>query len=134
MRKIIMYGLIAISIIILVPIIILLSNPLRKSEETIKKRILGLTPIGTSLENVIIAIENEKNWKYHLRDYGYVFMHGMPFRGSPRGDEPVVGVKSLDVYLGKYRTIFDTGVSVFYAFDENSKLIDIAVLKETDSF
>lgn len=60
-------------------------------------------------------------------------MHDMPFRSAPRKDDPIVGVKSIDVYLGEYRTIFDTGVSVFYSFDEDSKLIEIAVLKETDS-
>lgn len=128
MKKIVYSTLIVLLSIILVLVIIMFLNPLRRSEEQIKRNMLKLTPIGTSMEVVISIIDGNK-WKYHVRDYGYFFIHGLPSRHASR---PAIGVKSIDAYLGEYRTIFLTGVSVFYGFDEDSILIDIAVLKEVD--
>ena len=44
----------------------------------------------------------------------------------------VIGEKSISVLIGEYRTIFTTSVTVFWGFDENSKLIDIYVWKVND--
>jgi hypothetical protein len=95
---------------------------------------LKLTPIGMSMEDVVSVIEGNEKWKIQYEfDRGYFFMHGRPSRRAPKSGDPVIGVKSMEVHIGEYRTLFITDVSVFYGFDENLKLIDIAVLKETDS-
>lgn len=137
-----MYVLIAVSAVIIISVVVVLSNPLRSSNESIRTTMLKLTPIGTSMEDVVEVVEGNEKWKIRsVRDYGYLLVNGIPSFPyfSPIGEggydykHPIIGEKSMRVYLGDYRTIFVTSVSVFYAFDENSKLIDIAVLKETDS-
>lgn len=80
------------------------------------------------------VIEGNEKWTvYSTRDYGYPYMHGRPSRRAPESGDPVVGVKSMDVHLGSYRTIFITDVIAFFAFDEDSKLVDIAILKDMDA-
>ncbi len=134
MKEIMCKTLIACLIIVLGTVIVMMLNPLRRSEEQIRKNMLKLTPIGTSMVNVIKVIESNEEWEVQYTfEHGYFFMHGRPSRHTPQDDDPVVGEKSMEVHLGEYRVIFVTDVSVFYAFDETSKLIDIAVLKEVDS-
>ena len=109
------------------------SNPLRRSEEQIRADMLKLTPIGMNMDDVIKIIGENPKWEIrHIRDWiGYGMAGGRPTDFTSI-EENIVGVKSIRVYLGQYRRFFAVGVSVFYGFDENSKLIDIAVLKETD--
>jgi len=47
--------------------------------------------------------------------------------------EEVIGEKSIRVSVGSYGFIFKTNVTVFFGFDEDSKLIDIWIWKTTDS-
>jgi hypothetical protein len=108
-------------------------NPLRRSEKSIRTSMLKLTPVGTGMEDVIGVIESNENWAYYIRDIGYVFVYDRPSKRAPISNEPVVGVKSIVVHIGEYHAFFLTDVSVFYAFGKDSTLIDIAVLKETDS-
>ena len=37
------------------------------------------------------------------------------------------------VLVGEYRNIFVTSVSAFYIFDQNQRLVEIGVRKETDA-
>ena len=122
------YALIAFTGIVVVISAVTMSNPLRWSNESIKVHLLKTTPIGMDMEDVVEVIESN-GWKYHIRDYGNVYVNGRARRslmGQP------VGVKSIAVYLGEYRVIFARSVTVFYGFDKDSKLIDIGVLKEVD--
>lgn len=130
-KKIMIYTLFALVIIIIVTVITVLSNPLRKSQEQIRKSILEITPIGTSMEDVVKAIESNKKWEIEWISYEHGY--GIDKWGRPgENNDTHVGDKSLRVYLGSYRNIFETGVLVYFGFDENSKLIDIAVRKDTD--
>ena len=110
------------------------SNQLRRSSEQIREDMLKLTPIGTSMDDVLEVITNNQKWKIrYIREWvGFRMTGGRPSEGVPDSNNNV-GVKSIRVYLGQYGIIFATGVSVFYGFDEDSKLIEIGVKKETDS-
>lgn len=48
-------------------------------------------------------------------------------------DDCIVGKKNIRSDLGDYSTIFTTNVTVFWGFDEQSKLIDIWVWKTVDA-
>jgi hypothetical protein len=142
MKKITIYISTAFLVAIVIAVVVVLSNPLRSSNESIRTTMLKLTPIGTSMKDVVEVVEGNEKWEISSkRDYGYLLINGLPSFPyfSPIEESvyeyqhPIIGEKSMRVYLGEYRTIFIIGVSVFYAFDENSKLINIAVLKETDS-
>lgn len=131
-----------------------ISNPLRKSNEQIRESILELTPIGTNIEEVIAVIdENElwyKNYKYNKSfgkykrfDRGYLIRNDYPqmyYQGFENIDEAdIVGKETIKAPIGTYINFnyiipFDTSVYVFWAFDENSNLVGIAIMKETDGF
>ena len=129
------YTLIALSAITLITIIIVFSNPLRRSQEHIRSDVLKLTPMGTSIDDVINAIESKENWK--IDGISYENGYRRPGKSDPAdaalGRETIVGEKSIRVFIGEYRNIFITSVTVFWGFDEKSKLIEIYVWKDKDS-
>lgn len=100
---------------------------LRRSEATIRARLLEEVPLGSSMDQVLRQIAkhgwdldhiDEKNGFYHQR------------QNPPR----IVGAKSIRASLGDYRGIpFMVNVTVFWGFDASGSLIDIWVWKTEDS-
>ena len=130
MKKIIIFTLLGLVLIAVgVYAISYLTNPLKRSEERIRYDILALTPIGSSIEDVIGTIENNESWEWsgHINRY-----HGFP---ADANNNVRVGEQSIRVTIGRYQGInrfpYVTHVVVFWGFDESSKLIDIRVWKST---
>ena len=125
--------------IILVFTVAFASNPLLRSEKHIRNKMLKLIPVGTSMEDVIKIIERNKKWEieYTSHEHGYSMYGGRPSEPSPEEarakEDTYIGEKSMRVYLGEYRIIFDTGVIVFIGFDGDSKLVNLHVRKDHDS-
>jgi hypothetical protein len=94
------------------------------------------------MDRVTEVIEKNKNWSIKvISENGYSMRSGSPrFRarnvltGEYYDDDTfIVGVKSMKVYLGKYTIPVRCDVTVFYGFDEDLKLIDIAIVKVFDT-
>ena len=107
-------------------------NPFWKSNEEIKKDLLNITPIGTSIDDVTPAVKS----KYTPKQGGSIINNG--YKIDEQGDiynsqldksYTVVGEKSIFFHFGKR---WLEHVFVYYAFDENDELIDILVYKEVD--
>ena len=113
-----------ISCIVLLPVCFYTLNPLRYSENEIKDFMMKATPVNSDMKTVIELIE-KRNWaiRYISEEYGY----------TDRDRDVEVGEKSIRAWIGDYRNLFITDVTVFWGFDEESKLIDIRVWKDTDS-
>jgi len=115
-----------------VKIFMVLSNPLRRAEEKIKSDILIITPIGTSIEEVVKAVEGKDKWEIgQLRNFGYSMRDGRPSDGSNGGLQ--IGEKSFRALIGSYLNIQKVTVVVYWGFDENDELINVAVGKEVDA-
>jgi len=134
MRRIIINISIAILVVILSIVLGSLLSPLRRSDERIKADMLKLTPIGMSMEDAKAIIENNDKWKVrHILDGGYTYSAGVPIGPHQGGDSLPgvrVGVTTMEVDIGFYNFfvfIFKEEISIFYGFDEDSKLVDIAV-------
>ena len=98
----------------------------------IRKDLLKVTPIGTSMEDVIAVVESNEKWKIYgiYEDRGYlVDENGKNWRDWVSKQCIIIGEKSIDVSLGDYAIHY---VNAYYAFDENSNLIDILVYKTVD--
>ena len=122
MKKILIITSILLLVLLLTVMAVnILTNPLRKSKETIKENILETTPLGTSMEDVIKTIKKNDEWKleYVVDDYGY---------NDPETFD-VIGEKYVRANIGSYFDGFTAHVVVFWGFDEESKLISIAVQK-----
>jgi len=142
MKRKIRNAVIAFFVIIVMVVIVMLLNPLRRSEEKIRESILELTPIGTSMEDVVKVVENNEKWEIRsVRATGYLLINGEPSfpyvspiaESNYEYEHPIIGEKSIRVHLGEYRTVFAVDVSAYFGFDEDSKLIDIAVIKDMDA-
>ena len=122
--------------IMMVIVAVIASDPLRRSNTHIREQVLKITPIGTNMENVIEIIENNDKWEIENVYYGSDYTNQKPLspelptesEGSPTWD------KSILVLGGEYRTIFITSVTIFWEFDEDSKLIEINIRAYIDAF
>ena len=123
------YTLFALLITVLVLAIIIFSNPLRRSEEYIQSEILKLTPIGTSMEDVIKVVESKKKWKVWQGDDYKQWSSVSDFYKNH-----IIEIKSMEILIGEYWTIFKTSVRVELNFDEDFNLIDVTAKKDTDGF
>jgi len=116
-------------------------NPLRKSVEEVREYLFEFTPIGMSMEDVIKVIKNNEEWETDYIDYesGY----GVDEWGAPSESGKIrIGEKGIRVTIGFYSAFTrtakvlgfaETAVTAFYGFDEDSKLINISVRKDTDA-
>jgi len=136
--KIAALTIIAITLIIIVTVVIMhLSNPLRRSIERIRADMLELTPVGTSIEDVNKAIENNDKWRiFATYNSGYYIRNGIPRIADmhTNNNVHVIGVKTIQADIGTYNwlfIIFKRSVSVYYGFDKDSNLVDITVRKHS---
>ena len=117
-------------VFVAIVIIFLLSqlNMLRRPSDVIRLNILKLTPIGSSMDDVL-AIIDEKKWR--LRYVNYNDKRHSRFK-SDFADKDTKDHQSIEVCLGSYNTILDTGVYAFWDFDAYGKLLEVIVWKDTD--
>ncbi|HVU18571.1 MAG TPA: hypothetical protein VHD32_16835 [Candidatus Didemnitutus sp.] len=101
------------------------SESLRRPAAAIEESLLRLAPRGSSVEEVLRAIE-AKGWKHD-------FIHETGFL-KQEGSKPmeVVGKKSIHAHLGEYGLILKTSVDAFWGFDGEGKLLEVWVWKTTD--
>ena len=111
---------------------------LSRPESTIRRDLLRITPIGTGKEDVIYVI-SEREWtlRWVRETSGYFMNRGRASDGPNHfmiesGESFEVGTQSIRIHLGRFHIIFAVDVDVYYAFDEYSKLIDIAIRREMD--
>ena len=116
-----------VGLVVLAVIIVVLLNPLRRSKEHIRNGLLKMTPVGTSMDDVLVAIESSRKWKYYTSN-----SHSWPLESKEITSEYIdsfIRTKSMIFYLGKYG-FFTVCVSAKYTFDEDLNLIDVVVDKE----
>ena len=124
-KYIIILFLVILTILILLTAI---SNPLRKDCEIIRNNILKVTPIGSDIDYIITAIE-EQGWEFEYQsDFGF----RINSRDISSKKSEFVGVKHIRATLGAYINFFVTDVCAYWGFDENNKLVDVYIVKYTD--
>ena len=142
--------LISIVIVIILPFlmfgILLLSVPISRSDESVCKYVLKQIPIGTSWNDSVRIIESnewkikENNMECGLIIYSsgyacYATEEAIYFsQNKAQSTSQVVGEKVMFIELGEYYGPFHTAVFAYLAFDEDDKLIEIAIRRDIDSF
>jgi len=90
-------------------------------------------PLGIDMHDVMKIVNKKNTWNiiWVSEKHGIVIGRNGPSTVRILDDEINVGKKSMCVDMGYYYKYFfvQTDVSAFFAFDENSKLIEIAVSK-----
>ena len=107
--------------------VIVISNPLVRSQDHIRQRLLAARPLGTSMSEVESYIRKQ-GWEisYVSTNTGFYDQRVKPAIET--------GSKSIRAELGNYQGIpWRVYVTAFWGFNEQSELIDIWVWKDWDS-
>jgi len=111
---------------------------LSRPESAIRRDLLRITPVGTGKEDVIRIIE-ERGWtlSWTRATRGYFIVRGQASDGATPaqledGTAVEIGTQSIRIHLGRFRVILAVDVCVYFAFDEDSNLVDIAIRREMD--
>ena len=114
-------------------------NPLLRTEASIRRHLLSMMPVGTSMEEVIRTVENNESWMIRVvRDNVGVVLDPkihVPTNMHPTErtkDEHIIGNKSIIAHLGTYSVIVRIDVVAFFAFNEDGELIEILIKKYYD--
>ena len=137
LKIIICCALCCVPVLLVLPYILMLVNPMRRPEPMVTSYVLRLTPIGTDMEEVIRTVENHRNWRVWWINYDRGFSHPRPHTITPYPEEYpfVVGDKSMRVEVGRVWPtntpvlgyFMEMIVSIFWAFDEDGRLIEVYV-------
>jgi hypothetical protein len=103
------------------------SQPLLRSENSIRAALLKKTPLGSSVTEVRMFVDR-RGWL----DRKYIGSGGF-LKQAPGKPAEVVGATSMCGDLGHYWLPFRTDVTAFWGFDTSNRLVDIWVWKTTDS-
>ncbi len=110
LARYIVLGVVA-SVLILIGIVAL--NPLRRSDDTIKRRLRKITPMGSTFEDVTAVAKNH-GW-YTPRLYG-------------------LGTNNITGDLGSYQGFpFTITVIAVWQFDSGNRLTNIRILRDQDA-
>ncbi len=142
-KKIIKRCFIVIASLLVLPFLIfglfLLAVPISRPNEAVRSYVFRQMQIGTSWGDALEIINDEK-WGIREKDTE----HGLRINDSAGNvsfasdDEiitaniRIVGVKSMCVELGEFYGPFHTAVFAYLAFDENDKLIEVAIRRDID--
>lgn len=119
--------------LLLIIFIVLVTHPLWRSDKKIREDLFNKLPLGTYMEDVVQYVESKEKWEIKWIDYELGFYYSGQKDDPVGGEDRPIGEKSILVYMGNYKLIFQTDVEAYFGFDENSKLIEIWVRRSTDS-
>ena len=117
-----------LAILTLVTIIPMFTTPMRRPTNMVRNYITRVTPIGTSIEEVIEVIESRPNWDVRHINYERGFQIGPP-------DITIIGEMSVSIHLGIYRAwhtwppFLEQVVDIFFGFDVDGNLVEVYVRK-----
>ncbi len=99
----------------------------RRSEQSIRQRILRDTPIASSYA-AVLDFATKKGWPVNEESGGFETKRIAQFPAR------VVGNRAIKAYLGGYQGLpWRKDVNFYWAFDEHDKLIDVFVEKQADA-
>lgn len=122
-----------IIIIILVALIVvpMIINPIRRPRNMLRNHILRQTPIGTSMEDVIVFVDSNEAWGVQIN-----YDIGLIYSGTPISEWPVtltghsiIGDMFIGVHMGNYGILPRMYAWVGWAFDAEGELIKVYVRK-----
>jgi hypothetical protein len=101
----------------------------RRSEQSIRERILRDTPLG-STHAVVLDYAKRKGWPVIEQPGGYV----VPEIGKSQAQSKIVGKRVIRADLGEYQGLpWKMAVLCYWSFDGGDKLVDVFIEKQADA-
>ena len=123
-----------LAIVMLMTAVLMISTPMRRPAPILRSQVLGVTPLGTCIDDVIEMINESNDWENHLyRDFGFNSLS--PWSEAEFLHHPRIGNQFILVPLGEYRTWFfwppfaEVSASIVWIFDSDGILIEVYVRK-----
>jgi len=99
----------------------------------LKNYILKITPLGTSLDDIVDIINSRDDWgSANLLNYGlYKENPGEPYMEDR--ERPRIGERTVSTSMGTYKSLRDVfflmeiHVAIIWVFDANDILIDVHI-------
>ena len=110
----------AIMLLVGFPVAKISLNPLRRSEDGIRKWLLQQSPLGSSREQVLV-VAAKRGWKVHPEYRGRFINKSIPVGG-------------FGAELGTYIGWSDTKVDAYWKFGGTDKLAEVYVNKWREGF
>ena len=116
-------------VLILLWVIAMMINPIRRPRFMVRNHVLRLTPMGTNIDDVVNILEDVEGWEIFSVNHERGIV--LPTAGDRLAS---TSDKSIRVFAGRYwpSTIWiflPTSVSIFWGFDEEGRLIEVYVQK-----
>lgn len=127
-KKVMLVVLSLLAVMVLSIFIPMLTTPMRRPTSMVRNYILRITPIGTSIEDMIKIAGSRDDWDIRHINLGRGFQLGPP-------NITVIGEMSARVHLGTYFAwykwfpLMEWAVDVFWGFDEDGRLIEVHIQK-----
>jgi len=137
-KKFIMIVLSLFVLLLLITAIQMIVQPYRRPTAMVRNHILRITPLGTSIEDVVSILESREDFGLlHINlERGFTsnspwsLVDGQPVAPSPIGEMHVS--TGLGIYRAWYKwfpLILEWSVGVSWGFDENGQLIEVQIVK-----
>ncbi|BBA31989.1 hypothetical protein sS8_0019 [Methylocaldum marinum] len=105
--------------------IVVLSNPLRRSDDAVQSWLLSRVPVGSEID-LLMSAAQENDWRVNG-----VWEGNRPESHTDWGG--IDGATVVWIYLGGYRNVFRTDLDSFWAFDEAGQLVAVKTRRMTDA-
>jgi len=134
-RKIVILVFPLLAILTLLTIIPMFTTFMRRPTNMVRNYITRITPIGTSIGDVVEVIERREGWDVRRIDFERGFIPGSSARPAQGLNSNVVGEMAVWVHLGTYHAwhtwppFIEQVVDVFWGFDVDGNLIEVYVRK-----
>jgi len=124
-KKIIL--LIAFAIILFCAVAMIMNPLFMRTTGQIERRLLQITPIGTTWDDALLVIRENENWRlaYTNTNFGFIPYNNRDFHLPP--SERRVGEKFVTVDIGQSSWLLD--VRVRWVFDSDGYLIGIFAIR-----
>ena len=119
--------------LVLLWIISMIYNPVRRPRFMVRSHVLRLTPMGTHIDDAAEIIEGIEGWRMG----GVNYEHGFVLPSAPNPFDYAIGYMSIRVWARPYwpsnlpiiGLLVQTSTSIFWGFDADGKLTDVYVCK-----
>lgn len=120
--------------LLVILIILFYTLPVKPRNFLVRQYVYSKIPIGTTLDEAIDIVENDKKWRFVYADK-YIDS-GIRIDDDGSGintEKDSIGAKTMLIELFEYSAPFQTSVQAYLVFDENDKMIAVGIRRDVDA-
>ena len=135
MKKAFKITIITLFSLLVIFIILYFTLPVKPRNFLVRQYVYTKIPIGTTIDEAIDIVEKDKKWElvWVNMNHGIIIDEYEDGLWLSEEDPDNIGDKTMLIKLFQYYGPFDTTVEAYLVFDENNKMIDVAISRSVDA-